>query len=70
MLISKDPRSGEVRRHHLHESSLQKALKQAVRQAGLQKRSVVIRFATVLLPIYCKMVMISARYRNYWDTRM
>ena len=25
--ISKDPRSGEVRRHHLHESSLQKALK-------------------------------------------
>lgn len=36
--ISKDPRSGEVRRHHLHESSLQKALKQAVRQAGIQKK--------------------------------
>ena len=30
--------SGEVRRHHLHESSLQKALKQAVRQAGIQKK--------------------------------
>ncbi|MBW4643744.1 MAG: integron integrase [Goleter apudmare HA4340-LM2] len=36
--ISKDPRSGEIRRHHLHESSLQKALKQAVRQAGIQKK--------------------------------
>ena len=36
--ISKDPRSGEVSRHHLHESSLQKALKQAVRQAGIQKK--------------------------------
>lgn len=42
------PRSGEVlfekpcyarlRSHHLHESSLQKALKQAVRQAGIQKK--------------------------------
>ncbi|MBF2005814.1 MAG: integron integrase [Chlorogloeopsis fritschii C42_A2020_084] len=36
--ISQDPRSGEVSRHHLHESSLQKALKQAVRQAGIQKK--------------------------------
>jgi integron integrase len=36
--ISKDPPSGEVHRHHLHESSLQKALKQAVRQAGIQKK--------------------------------
>ncbi|MHC5611582.1 MAG: tyrosine-type recombinase/integrase [Nostoc sp.] len=36
--ISKDPRSGEVRRHHLHETSLQKALKQGVRQAGIQKK--------------------------------
>ncbi len=30
--ISKYPRTGVVRRHYLHESSLQKALKQAVRQ--------------------------------------
>jgi integrase len=36
--ISKDPRSGIVRRHNLHESGLQKALKQAVRKAGVQKR--------------------------------
>ena len=35
---SKDPRSGIVRRHHLHESSVQRTLKQAVWEAGIQKR--------------------------------
>jgi integron integrase len=33
-----DPRSGVCRRHHLHESGLQKALKRAVRGAGIEKR--------------------------------
>ncbi|ASC72401.1 Integrase/recombinase [Halomicronema hongdechloris C2206] len=36
--FSKDPRSGIVHRHHLHESGLQRAIKRAVRQAGVQKR--------------------------------
>jgi integron integrase len=36
--LSSDPRSSKVRRHHLHESGLQKALKQAVRLAKLEKR--------------------------------
>jgi integron integrase len=36
--ISSDPRSSIVRRHHLHESGLQKALKQAVPMAGITKR--------------------------------
>jgi integron integrase len=36
--LSKDPRSGEMRRHHLHESSLQKAVRQAARLAGIPKR--------------------------------
>jgi len=36
--ISQDPRSGIIRRHHLHESGLQKALKQAVKMAGINKR--------------------------------
>jgi len=35
---SQDPRSGIFRRHHLHESSVQRSLKQAVGQAGIQKR--------------------------------
>ena len=36
--LSKDPRSGEIRRHHIHESSLQKAVKQAVRQSEIIKK--------------------------------
>jgi integron integrase len=36
--LSVDPRSGVVRRHHLHESSLQKAVRVAARAAGIPKR--------------------------------
>lgn len=36
--IAKDPRSSITRRHHLHESGLQKSVKQAVRIAGIAKR--------------------------------
>jgi integron integrase len=36
--LSCDPRSKVIQRHHLHESGLQKALKQAVRSANIQKR--------------------------------
>ena len=35
--LSTDPRSGERRRHHLSPSSLQKAVKEAVRQAEIHK---------------------------------
>jgi integron integrase len=35
--LSADPRSGVVRRHHLHESSLQKAVHAAARAAGFAK---------------------------------
>jgi integron integrase len=35
--LSKDPRSGETRRHHVKESGLQKAVKLAVRRADLKK---------------------------------
>ena len=36
---SKDPRSGKTRRHHVMESGLQKAVKEAVRKAGITKRA-------------------------------
>ena len=36
--LSKDPRSGVVRRHHIHEHSLQNAVKEASRLAGIDKR--------------------------------
>ncbi|MCK5541320.1 MAG: integron integrase [Desulfobacterales bacterium] len=35
--ISKDPRSGEIRRHHVLESGLQKAVKIAAKRAGINK---------------------------------
>ena len=35
--LSKDPRTGEVRRHHIHENSLQKAVKTAVHLVGITK---------------------------------
>jgi integron integrase len=35
--LSVDPRSGAVRRHHLDESGLQKAVRQAARRAGIVK---------------------------------
>ena len=36
--LSVDPRTGIVRRHHISESSLQKAVREAARRAGINKR--------------------------------
>ncbi|HIC89023.1 MAG TPA: integron integrase [Anaerolineae bacterium] len=36
--LSRDPRTGIVRRHHLHESVVQRAVRQAARMAGITKR--------------------------------
>lgn len=35
--LSRDPRSGEVRRHHVDESAIQKMLKRAIQNAGIVK---------------------------------
>jgi integron integrase len=37
--LSTDPRTGEVRRHHLNERNIQHAVTQAVRAAGITKRA-------------------------------
>lgn len=37
--LSKDPRSGKIRRHHIHENSMQKAVKRAVKLAGITKKA-------------------------------
>jgi integron integrase len=36
--LTRDPRSKQLTRHHLHESAPQRALRQAAQRAGLQKR--------------------------------
>ena len=36
--LSKDPRSGVVRRHHLHESGVQRAIRAAATKACIAKR--------------------------------
>lgn len=35
--ISEDPRSGKMRRHHINESGLQRAVQKAARSVGLTK---------------------------------
>ena len=37
--LSVDPRSGEIRRHHVHEKNLQNAVKQAIYAVGVPKES-------------------------------
>jgi integron integrase len=37
--LSRDPRSGAVRRHHIEEQSIQRAVRQASRTAGIQKKA-------------------------------
>lgn len=37
--VGADPRTGVLRRHHLHESSLQKGIRRAVTKSGIMKRA-------------------------------
>jgi integrase len=75
---SRDPRSGEIRRHHLLEDSLQRAVKQAIQQAKITKHSSChtfrYSFATHLLEDGYEMMTTSrfanVRCRSCWATRM
>ena len=36
--LAQDPRSGVIRRHHIHQSAIQRPIKRAATQAGILKR--------------------------------
>ena len=37
--LARDPRDGAIRRHHIHESWVQKQVRKAVRQSGIMKKA-------------------------------
>jgi integrase len=67
---SVDPRSGETRRHHVHEKNLQNAVKQAIYAAGVAKAASCHTFAIVLPITFWKPVMIFAPSKSCSDTAM
>jgi hypothetical protein len=62
--------TGEQGRHHVHESIVQKAVKEAVAKAGLVKHVSCHTCGTVLLLICSRMVMTFERSRSCWGIRM
>jgi integrase len=61
---SRDPRSGRERRHHLSETVLQKAVKQAIRQAGLDKRGSCYTLRNASTYCYTSLISIDFPYRG------
>ena len=65
--IAVDPSTGLKRRHHMHESNLQRSVKRAARQAGINKRVTPHTLRHSFATICSWMVRISERSRNCWS---
>ena len=66
---STDPRSGEVRRHHLSESAVQKAVREAIRKAGIAKTGRAATPSGTPSPPTCwRPATTSAPCRSFWGT--
>jgi len=69
--ICNHPVTGNVCRHHLHDSVPRKALKKHYRkQVLLTSELIAIPSATVLRQSYCVLAAIFAPFRSYWGTQM
>jgi len=68
--ISEDPRSGEWRRHHLHDSVPQKAVRTARHKSGSSNLLIVTLCAIPSLHICWLPGMTFGLFRNYSDTEM
>jgi hypothetical protein len=66
---SRDPRTGIIRRHHVMPLVLQRAVKAAVRQAGIAKAASCHSFRPASLPIYWNTAPTFGRYKNSWATK-
>ena len=64
--VYRDRVTGELRRHHLHESVLQRAFKHAVRQAGMVKRASPMSCATRSRRTCSRTATTFEPSRNYW----
>ncbi len=68
--VTKTRDTREVKRFHLHNTHVQRAIKKAVREAQICKRKRRTLFGTVSPPISCRLIMISAPFRNCWGIVM
>ena len=66
--IGRDPRSGVLRRHHLHPTALTRQIRRAVREAGIHKPARSHSFVIASLHTFLKTAMICAPFRSYWVT--
>jgi len=64
--LSSDPETGCLRRHHIDETSLRKAVKMAANHAEIEKMSLAILYATHLLHTYYNEVLTFARCKSNW----
>lgn len=67
---SDDPRGAGTFRHHIHEKTIQRHMREAVRQAGIIKPATPHTFGTALPPTCWRRGRTSARCRSCWGTRM
>lgn len=72
--LAQNPRTGIMHRHHIHQSVIQKTIKEAATKADILKRvtSHTMRhsFATALLESGSDIRTVQELFRNCWDMRM